>query len=149
MHRHSIHFVLLNGCSWENVDISGTENVATQGTWTATFGFTPSILQFEVPGPDVGFPMFCNTGSCSIDSFPYTINVGNVNYVWAIRFIFELQTDVLEIVLKLLRHKMFRPRGTWTPTVLQIRTECSTIWGTEAKEARRSIFPAQSLPSSL
>ena len=68
---NSINFWLTNGCSWERVKVSETENVSTQGGLEPpTFEFMPDALLIELPGPNIYYHLlFWNTGSGGMDIF--------------------------------------------------------------------------------
>ena len=77
---NSIDFWHTNRCSWKSVKDFDTEIVSTQGGLELpTFRFMLNGLPFELPGPDICYPMFWNTGSGSIDIFVGKVNIWNVN----------------------------------------------------------------------
>ena len=111
----SIPFWSKNGCSWESVDVFERENVLTQGEFEPlTVGFMLNDLPVELPGPDICYLMFSNTGVIVI--FVYKFNVWNGHCSWATTLIFRLK-------------KAWTPTFGSMPNVLPIK-----LWNTGSGE---------------
>ena len=84
---NSIHSGLMNGCSWKDVELYGTENVSTkEGLEDPTFGFLLTALSVEPAGPNIFHPMFWNTVFGSMNTF---VPKGNIDCVWTAAFILD------------------------------------------------------------
>ena len=85
------HFRLTNGCSWENVQISATEIVSTQGGLKhPILGFMSSALPIELHGPDICYLMFWNPEPGGRDIFVCKVKLKrNVNCARATTLIYD------------------------------------------------------------
>ena len=80
--------------------------ILNQGPELPSFVFVPNALPFELPEPDISFPIFWNPGAGfnGIDIFVCRPRV----------FVFDLKKDVLEKCSIFLDKKCLDPAGTWT-----------------------------------